>query len=193
MTTIAQPGGSTYVAPPGTTALLVRLWGGGGAGGAGSSVSGSGGGGQGGYVEAFLPVSGGDSFDVAVGAGGDNSVPAPGADTSFEGAGAVVTAEGGGVGGTTASCPNFGTGGGGGGQVSVLGAQGLVATPGGSGTQGAATLPCAMPFNPTTGKGGVGPGMPGFPGAGGNGADANAVPGAPGNGANGAIVIVSYI
>lgn len=114
LTTFLTPGSTNYTAPAGTSRLLVRLWGGGGGGGESNSWGGGGGGGQGGYAEALVPASPGETFAVVVGAGGAGaragvSTPTAGGNTTFaSGANTLLTANGGAFGANTSSCPNSG-------------------------------------------------------------------------------------
>src|SRR6266487_2575555 len=68
---------ATFEVPKGVTEIVVELWGAGGGGaggrsaGLGAGPGGSGGGGgSGAYVRAIVPVKGGETYSVIIGAGG---------------------------------------------------------------------------------------------------------------------------
>jgi hypothetical protein len=130
----------TYTAPPTAKAVDLLVIGGGGAGGlgvTGSMVGSGGGGGAGGLIFLEnLPVTGGATYSVTVGEGGEGKgYPGPGlgedgGDTTFVYSPSVnIIGEGGGAGGYTSGSQRPGGSGGG------LSNQPPVGTTGGTGTQ----------------------------------------------------------
>jgi hypothetical protein len=95
----------TWTVPNGTTAVRLRIWGGGGAGGAGNGGAGGGGAG-GGYSEGFYAVSAGESFFVTVGNGGIGTGTAGG----LSGFGTIASSTGGSA-GSNGSAGTIGAGG----------------------------------------------------------------------------------
>jgi hypothetical protein len=189
----------TLAIPSSVTGMIVEAWGGGG-GGAGfgglcftnvNQLPG-GGGGAGGYVRAFVPVSGGQSYAITVGSGGGggtngvsgtSSAGTVGNDTTVALRGtALVTAKGGA--GAPAPDPTSCTG--------VGGAGGGVATGGGAERLGevialGGTASTPTPNGTTAGVGGNAGGA----GAGGDGGGSTSPQRGTG-GANG-IVVVTFV
>lgn len=137
-------GTDTYVVPAGVNFVTVKVWGGGGGGGAGSGGSGSGRpGGGGGYVSSVLSVTPGESLNIEIGSGGqDSTANSQGGDgggysaikrsTTF-----LAQAGGGGGGGGSRGTSNGGAGGAGGGTNGVGGSSGSQGGGGGGGTASA--------------------------------------------------------
>jgi hypothetical protein len=175
-----------WTIPAGTSAVKLRIWGGGGAGGSGFSGAGGGGGG-GGYFEGFCNVTPGQTYFVTVGNGGVGSGTQGGASRfgtlvsatgGFAGAnGATNLGGAGGTGGTGSGSGLVAAGqiggaafplasgvwvsGRGGGSYGGAGAESVVAEGGSTITNGlASTLPGAG------GAGGVGAGLGGQGGPG---------------------------
>ncbi|HEY0908158.1 MAG TPA: PKD domain-containing protein [Candidatus Paceibacterota bacterium] len=102
----SNPGQDNWTVPSNVTSIKVKVWGAGAAGGSGEKIeeshrSGQGGG-AGGYSEKTISVNSGDSFSIAIGAGGqgimsyyDGRVGNPGGDSSFSGSFGTMTANGG--------------------------------------------------------------------------------------------------
>lgn len=155
-------GSHIFTVPSGTTRVQIHLIGAGG----GSAFSRCGGGAGGGYLTATIPVSGGDSLSISVGAGG-NTIPSAGGNTTLTANGVVYTAYGGNEGSTAGPTYAGGTGRSG---TAGAGAEAYTVYTGGSGSSAAAAS--------TDGAGG------GAAGATGNGSNASGATG--GNGSAGA-------
>jgi hypothetical protein len=88
-------GSTAFSVPPGTTEVMIEMW---GAGGGAHSIGG--GGGSGGYWVGIIPVTGIASISLTIGNGANGSAGATaggaGGNTSFSCTGFSVTAEGGG-------------------------------------------------------------------------------------------------
>jgi len=216
-TTQVYNANDTFVVPAGVTSVQAEAWGAGGAGGGNSTTNdGGGGGGGGAYSRVTLSVTGGDSHNITVGAGGtgNSGTGNPGGNSSFSsiltlnalgGAGgfAPVAGAGGlpGAGGSSllsAGTTKFAGGNGGRGRDNSTGRGG----PGGSsagtaanGVSGAATWSTvnagAAPAGGGKGGDGGASGANGLagsvPGGGGGGAgDGNRI---GGNGADGRVVL----
>ena len=116
-----------FTVPNGSTAVRVRVCGGGGGGGSGAPGLGGGGGGAGGYAEGVVPVLPGQVVAVTVGAGGTGGVsggsPAGSGTTSSFGTAVVAS---GGNGGATAASFSYGggPGAGSGGSLNLAGGYG---------------------------------------------------------------------
>ncbi|HOZ75901.1 MAG TPA: hypothetical protein PLI38_11650, partial [Flavobacterium sp.] len=85
-TTQVYNANDTFVVPAGVTSVQAEAWGAGGAGGGNSTTNdGGGGGGGGAYSRVTLSVTGGDSHNITVGAGGtgNSGTGNPGGNSSF--------------------------------------------------------------------------------------------------------------
>lgn len=160
-TTIVGSGTTTWVAPAGTTSVIVEAWGGGGGGGSGTASRGAGGGGGGAYASSTVAVTAGTTYTVIIGSGG--AADANGTPSNF-GNGTVVAA--GGSKGTIATSSSGATGQGAGGTVAA--SVGTIRYAGGTG--GGAS-------NNDGGGGGGAGGSGGTGGNGGNGCSCTEGPG----------------
>ncbi|MDD2701151.1 MAG: LamG domain-containing protein [Sideroxydans sp.] len=143
----------TWTAPAGVTSVDVEVWGGGGAGGGARANPGKGGGGAGGqYAKKIVTVVPGNTYAIAVGAGGSGGTRDGGAggDSTFD---ATVVVAKGGAGGTGDADGIAGAG-------SVAGGVGDIVHAGGNGANSTVDTNCN--------SGGGGGGGAGSTGAGGN-------------------------
>ena len=118
---------ASFTVPNGSTAVRVRLCGGGGGGGSGAPGFGGGGGGAGGYAEGVLAVQAGQVVPIIVGGGGNGGVSggAPAAAGSPSSFGSAISATGGGGGAAAASFSFGGSPGiGAGGSLNIAGGYG---------------------------------------------------------------------
>ncbi len=174
-----EVGTTTWTAPNGLTQVEVLVVAGGGGGG----FSRGGGGGGGGVIyQAAYPVTGGQTYSITVGAGGNGAVDTNGGLGELPGGNggnsvfATITALGGGGAGSNAAPPGISGGSGGGGGGNGHG-------PGGSGSPG-------QGFNGGNGQDGSASAGGGGGGAGGNGGGGSAG-NSGGNGGPGAFYSIS--
>lgn len=199
---------SIFVVPNCVSEIIVEAWGGGGAGGGSSDPGNSGvyagaGGGAGGYAQAVLKVSGGDTLNVIVGQGGSGSSAEVGEDggfSSISGYETQVFAAGGfaGQANTTGVSPQGGNGG----TVNIGDVTGDGGA-GGNGGTGFISTAGSGGDSPSGGSGGIGQGVlgrgdgePGNPPPGGGGAGSRSITifgsgedFSGGNGADGEVVL----
>ncbi|MCF8320275.1 MAG: T9SS sorting signal type C domain-containing protein [Flavobacterium sp.] len=198
-TTISTVGNNTWICPAGINKIKVEAWGGGGGGG-GTSLAGFGGGGAGGsyVINENVSVVPETSYNVTVGAGGEQSGNGGangnnGINTTFGSTTPVIANGGIGGSGTTAT-GQLGAGGtnsGGSGGTVAIGLPGASGTSGsgGAGGSGAGAMGGAGGASKTSVGNGIAGTSPGGGGGGAYGATSGSNKGAAGG--NGQIIITS--